>query len=189
MRGVCARTFARGEAEKIEYISSLVIPLAVFAAAILMLFSKKPYFDDFTAGAKEGIESALSLLPTLVAIVVGVKMFIASGAAKALSDLLAPALSKIGLPAELLPLLITRPFSGSASNATFNALLSEYGPDSFVSLCASVIMGSSDTMVYVIALYFSSVGIKKSRHAFASALLVMLFCIFFACFLCRAYFT
>ena len=154
-----------------------------------MLFSKKQYFDDFVSGAKDGISSAVSLLPTLVALVVGVKMFTASGAADALSALLSPALSKIGVPAEILPLLITRPFSGSASNAAFSELLSEYGADSFVSLCASVIMGSSDTMVYVIALYFSSVGIKKSRHAFVSAFLVMLFCIFFACFLCRAYFS
>lgn len=178
-----------GEEREIEYASTLAIPLAVFAGAILMLFSKKQYFDDFRSGAKEGIESAVGLLPTLVALVVGIKMLNASGFAAALASLFSPALSKIGVPGELLPLLITRPFSGSAANASFYELITSYGPDSFVSLCASVIMGSSDTMVYIIALYFSSVGIKKSRHAFVTALLVMLFCIFFSCFLCRAYFS
>lgn len=179
----------RREESKIEYISSLAIPLAIFAAALLILVSKKPYFDDFTAGAKEGIEGAVKLLPTLVALVVGIKMLNASGVSGALASLLSPIFSKIGVPSELLPLLITRPFSGSAANASFYALISEYGPDSFVSLCASVIMGSSDTMVYIIALYFSSVGIKKGRHAFVSAFLVMIFCVFFACFLCRFYFS
>ena len=154
-----------------------------------MLFSKKPCFDDFKEGALDGMKSAVGLLPTLVALVVGIKMLGASGFLSALASLLSPLFSRIGVPGELLPLLITRPFSGSAANASFYELISEYGPDSFVSLCASVIMGSSDTMVYIIALYFSSVGIKKSRHAFVSAFLVMLFCVFFACFLCRVYFS
>ncbi len=152
-----------------------------------MMFSKQASFDDFTDGAKEGISSAVKLLPTLIALVVAIKMLRASGAIDVISHALSPLLPKIGVPSELLPLLITRPFSGSAANASFYSLIEEYGADSFVGLCASVIMGSSDTMVYIIALYFSSVGIKKSRHAFVSAFLVMLFCIFFACFLCRAY--
>lgn len=152
-----------------------------------MLFSKKSYFDDFTEGAREGITSAIKLLPTLIALVVAIKMLRASGATEVLAGALSPLFSKIGVPSELLPLLITRPFSGSAANASFYSLIEEYGADSFVGFCASVIMGSSDTAVYIIALYFSSVGIKKSRHAFAAAFMVMMFCIFFACFLCRLY--
>ena len=81
--------------------------------------------------------------------------------------------------------MLLRPFSGSGALGVGAELISQYGADSFVSLCASVIMGSSDTLVYVISVYFSSVGIKKSRHAIPCALFVMLFCIVFSCIVCR----
>ena len=83
----------------------------------------------------------------------------------------------------------TRPFSGSASAATLSDLLSRVGADSFTGLCASVIYGSSDTVVYVVSVYFSSVGIRRTRWALPCAFAVMLFCIFFSCFLCRICFT
>ena len=154
-----------------------------------MLFSKKSYFDSFTEGAREGLSSSIKLLPTLIGLVVAIKMLRASGALELASSFLSPIFSKIGVPSEILPLLITRPFSGSAANALFYSLTEEYGADSFVGFLSSVIMGSSDTAVYIIALYFSSVGIKKSRHAFVTAFLVMIFCIFFASFLSRLYFS
>jgi spore maturation protein B len=159
-----------------EYLSSLAIPLILAFAGCLMLFGKTPYFDSFTEGAKDGLKSAVSLLPTLVALMAGVGMLRASGFTEVLSSAIAPLTVKVGIPSELLPLLLVRPFSGSASTAAFSALLEEYGADSFVSLCASVIMGSSDTMVYVISVYFSSVGIKKSRYTIPSAIIVMIFC-------------
>ena len=115
-------------------------------------------------------------------------MLNASGAVAFLSRLLSPAADAVGVPAELLPLLLTRPFSGSASTASFAELLENAGADSFVGLCASVIFATSDTMVYIISVYFSSVGIKRSRVALPLATSVMLFCIFFSCFLCRLWF-
>ena len=151
------------------------------------MFSKSADFDDFTSGAKEGMDTAVRLLPTLVGLVVAIKMLRASGALEFLAYLLSPVFDAIGVPGELLPLILTRPFSGSAASAIFCDLMEEYGPDSFIGRAASVIMGSSDSSVYIIALYFSSVGVKKSRHAFVTAFLVMIFCIFFSCFLCRAY--
>ena len=172
----------------IEYLSSLAIPLILAFAGCLMLFGKTPYFDSFTEGAKDGLKSAVSLLPTLVALMAGVGMLRASGFTEILSAALSPLTDKVGIPSELLPLLLVRPFSGSASTATFSALLGEYGADSFVALCASVIMGSSDTLVYVISVYFSSVGIKKSRYAIPCALAVMIFCIVFSCLICRLWF-
>jgi spore maturation protein B len=116
---------------------------------------------------------------------VAVAMLNASGAVEFAARLLSPPADAVGVPADLLPLLLTRPFSGSASTAGFAALLERLGPDSFTGLCASVIFGSSDTVVYIISVYFSSVGIKQTRHAFPTAFAVMLFCIFFSCFLCR----
>ena len=114
-----------------------------------------------------------------------ISMLNASGAVTLLSLVLAPVAQCIGIPSDLLPLLITRPFSGSASTAAFSSLLDQVGADSFTGLCASVIFGSSDTVVYVISVYCSSVGIRHTRWSFPCAFAVMLFCIFFSCFLCR----
>ncbi|MBQ8140754.1 MAG: spore maturation protein [Clostridia bacterium] len=172
----------------IEYISSLAIPAVICIAGLFMLFGKKPYFESFTEGAKSGLRTAVGILPTLIALVIAINLFNASGIPKLLSDAISPAAEKIGVPAELIPLLITRPISGSASTAAYSSLIEEYGADSFVSLCASVIMGSSDTMLYIISVYFSSVGIKKSRYAIPCAAVVMLFCIFFSCLICRLWF-
>lgn len=161
------------------------MPFAVTLAGILMLFGKKNYFQAFLTGAYEGLKTTIRLLPTLIALLTAISMLQASGAVLWLSDLLAPFANKIGIPSELLPFLLTRPFSGSASAAACSDLLVREGADSFAGLCASVIFGSSDTVVYVISVYTSSVGIKKTRHAFPCAFAVMLFCIFFSCFLCR----
>ncbi len=170
-------------------LSSLAMPLIVSAVGIVMLFGKKNYFDAFTKGATEGLKTAIRLLPTLSALLVAISMLQASGAVDRLSAWLSPAAGKIGIPAELLPLLLTRPFSGSASAATLSELLASVGADSLAGLCASVIFGASDTVVYVISVYCSSVGIRRTRWAFPCAFVVMLFCIFFSCFLCRICFT
>ena len=88
----------------------------------------------------------------------------------------------------MLPLLLTRPFSGSASTAAYTELLERVGADSLAGLAASVIYATSDTVVYVVAVYFSAVGIRRARTALPAALAVMLFCTFFSCFLCRVWF-
>lgn len=169
----------------IEALSTLAMPLVTAAVGCVMLFGKKPYFDAFTRGAINGLHTAVGLLPPLIALIVSVSMLNASGAVELLASILKPAADLLGVPAQLLPMLITRPFSGSASTAAYRELLDALGPDSFPALCASVIFGSSDTVVYVIGLYFSSVGIRRTRWAFPCAFAVMLFCIFFSCFLCR----
>ena len=172
----------------IDIISSLPMPLILAVVGAVLLFSKKDRFDSFLNGAKQGLETAVQLLPTLCALIVGVSMLNASGAVELLSKLLSPLANIIGVPADIMPLLLTRPFSGSASTASFVDLLERVGADSFAGLCASVIFATSDTMVYIISVYFSSVGIKRSRSALLIAATVMLFCIFFSCFLCRIWF-
>ena len=172
----------------IEILSTLAMPAVVSVVGLFFLFGKKNYFDAFLKGASEGLQTALHLLPTLTALVVAVSMLNASGFVDILSDLLTPLAMRIGIPTELLPLLLTRPFSGSASTAAYSTLLSRVGADTFAGLCASVIFGSSDTVVYILSVYFSSIGVKHTRHAFLCAFAVMLFCIFFSCFLCRVWF-
>lgn len=172
----------------IEEIFSYILPAIVCLVGVILLVSKRDLFSEFLCGANEGMGTAIKLAPTLVALIVALKMLSASGALELVAELCSPLFERIGVPTELLPLLLTRPVSGSASMAAYSELLEQYGADSFTSLCASVIMGSSDTLVYVIAVYFSSVGIKKSRHAFPCAFLIMIFCIFFSCFICRMLF-
>ncbi len=171
-----------------DFISALAMPLAVLCTGLIFLFGKKNFFEAFCTGARTGLRTALELLPTLTALMVAVSMLNASGAVALLSELLTPLAKAAGVPPELLPLLLTRPFSGSASTAAYSALLEQLGPDSLEGLCASVIYASSDTVVYVIAVYFSSVRIRKTGSALPAAFAVMLFCIFFSCFFCRMWF-
>jgi spore maturation protein B len=171
-----------------ELLGALAIPAVTALVGCVMLFGKRDYFRAFVTGAREGLQTAVNLCPTLVGLMVAISMLHASGAIAWLAGLLSPLAERVGLPPELLPLLITRPFSGSASTAELSALLGSVGPDSLAGLCASVIFGSSDTVIYVISVYFSSIGIRHSRYALPAALSVMLFCIFLACFLCRVCF-
>jgi len=168
-----------------DLLGALAIPAITVLVGCVMLFGKRDYFNAFVTGAREGLQTTVNLCPTLIALMVAISMLHASGAITWLANLLAPLADRVGLPSELLPLLITRPFSGSASTAELSALLESVGPDSLAGLCASVIFGASDTVIYVIAVYFSSVGIRHTRYALPAALAVMLFCMFFACFLCR----
>ncbi len=172
----------------IERIGALPIPLVMLLLGMLMLGTRRDCFASFTRGALAGARTLLGLLPALLSLSVAISMLRASGVLTLASRLLAPLSARIGLPEELLPLLLTRPFSGAASTAALNELFSSAGPDSLAGLCASVIFGSSDTVVYVLSVYFSSVGIRRTRYAFPVALAVMLFCIFFSCFLCRMLF-
>lgn len=171
--------------EGLATASAWVIPGLIGVVGGCMLFGKRPYFDAFLRGAREGLETAVRLCPTLCALLVAVGMLNASGAVARVGAWLAPLSAALGVPSELLPLLLTRPFSGSAATATYTELLRVCGADSFVADCASVLMGSSDTVVYVITVYFSSIGVKRGRYALPLGLFLMLFCVFFSCFLCR----
>lgn len=171
-----------------EYISSLVIPVVIFAAGGLMFFGKHDYFNHFCYGAKEGISTSAKLLPSLCAVMVALKMFSASGAVELLTELLSPIGAKLGIPAEIVPLLVTRPVSGAASNGAFVELIEKLGADSFPALCAAVLMGSSDTLIYVITVYFSGTGVRRTGAAVPIAATVMIFCVFFSCLLCRLFF-
>ena len=177
-----------------ESVSSCVIPAVVLLAAIPMLSRKKDYFAAFVRGAEDGLKTAVRLLPAMIALMVALSMFSESGALEWLSSVLSGPAEAIGVPAELIPLLVTRPVSGSASTAAYAALLDQYGADSFPALCASILMGSSDTIIYVISVYFSGTasgslpGVRHTRHAFPIAAVVMLLCIFLSCSVCRIFF-
>ncbi len=174
-----------GMLEILSRVGGYVIPLVLCLVGWCLLRGKRTSFDAFGEGAREGLACAVRLCPTLLALLPAIRMLRASGATELIGRWMAPLFAKVGVPSELLPLLLTRPFSGGAAMASYESLLQEVGADSFVALCASVIMGSSDTVVYVLSVYFSAVGVKRTRYAFPVALAVMLFCIFFSCFICR----
>ncbi len=171
-----------------EFVSKLIVPLCMALMGLGMLISKKDLFSEFTKGAKSGFKTAIGLLPTLVALLCAISMFNASGAADFLTRLLSPLGEKIGIPSEIIPLVIVRPLSGGASTALISDIFKNYGADSFVGRCTSVIAGSSDTLLYIVSVYFGAIGIKKTRETVPIAFITMVFCVFFSVFLCRIFF-
>lgn len=151
-------------------------PLPVFFlfCAALGAAKRVSVYDAFTEGAKEGLALAREMMPALIAMLCAVRAFSACGLMNALCALCAPALEKSGIPPETLPLMLLKPLSGSASLAMLRQILAEYGPDSRVGLVASVMMGSSDTVLYICGLYLPAAGVKSSRHIIPCALLAWL---------------
>ncbi|MBQ4055373.1 MAG: spore maturation protein [Clostridia bacterium] len=166
-------------------LSHYVVPLILFGVAALILFCRQDLFSEFVVGARDGLKTAVGLLPSLVALICGISMFTASGAADALASLLAPVLSVFGVPKETVPLIAVRPFSGGGATAMLSQVFEDSGCDGFAGRCASVIAGSSDTVFYILGVYFSSVKVKKTRGAVVCALATMLFCVIFSCFLVK----
>ncbi len=170
-----------------ESAVALIIPIILCIIGVLF-FTDKTMYSEFISGAEKGLRTSIGLLPTLILLLVAVNMFTASGAVELICTLLSPLCSMIGIPSEALPLLVLRPISGSASIAMANDLFLRYSPDSFVGYFISVIMGSSDTLIYISAVYFSHINIKKTRHAIPCTVLTMFFCIFISCVICRIFF-
>lgn len=128
-------------------------------------------YEVFCEGAREGFDTAIHILPYLVAMFVAIGVFRASQAMDALLSLLSGPVALLGIPAELLPLALLRPLSGSGALGYLAELLSEHGPDSLIGLIASTMQGSTETTFYVLTVYFGAVGVRKARHAVTVGLL------------------
>lgn len=153
-----------------DKFGAYVMPAAICIIIVFGLLRGVPVFDTFVAGAKEGVSSSIAILPSLVGLIMAVTMLKASGALDLFSSFIAPAANAIRLPKEVMPLALLRPISGSGSLAILTQLFASNGPDSFVGRVASVMMGSTETTFYAIAVYYGSVGIKKTRHTIPAAL-------------------
>ena len=151
-------------------IASLLIPLLLTGTALWALRKRIDVYDALTTGGREGLRVAASILPALCALLTAVYMFRASGAMEYLGALLAPALERVGIPPEVAPLLFIRPISGSGALAVGSELMATYGPDSYIGRVAAVMLGSSETTFYTIAVYFGSVGIVKTRYTIPASL-------------------
>ncbi|MBZ4688738.1 MAG: spore maturation protein [Clostridiales bacterium] len=151
--------------------SEFVLPVFLLIVFLHAFYKKIPVYDVFVDGAKEGFGLAVKLIPYVVGIYVAVGMFRQSGAMELAIASLEPILSMIGIPGEIIPLLIVRPLSGPAALGMTVEILDKFGPDSFIGRLASTIDGSTDTTLYIIAVYFASVGVKKARYALPVGLL------------------
>ena len=152
-------------------LSSLVIPVLLAGVAACGLGRRVDVYAALTHGAEEGLGVLLRIVPALVGLLTAVSMFRASGAMDTLSSLLAPALEALGIPSQTAPLLLIRPVSGSGALAVGTDLMTTYGPDSYIGRVAAVMLGSTETTFYTIAVYFGSAGIIRTRHAIPAALL------------------
>ena len=154
----------------LNFVSNLAMPLIILIIVIYGLKEKRKVFDDFLDGAKEGIGIVLSIFPTLIGLFVAIGVLRSSGILDIIIRILNPILSMINFPTELMPLAMLRPISGSSSIAIATDIMTNYGTDTELGMMASVIMGSTETTLYTIAVYTSCVKIKKTRFILLAAL-------------------
>ncbi len=154
-----------------KLISNLFIPLLVLGIILYGVLKKVNVYDSFVEGAKEGLPMVLNMFPPLLAMILGINIFTSSGLIDEIFTFLKPLFILINIPLEILPIAVMRPLSGSFGLALLNNMFANYGPDNFLSIMASIIQGSSDTTIYIITLYFGSIGITKIKYALWAGLL------------------
>ena len=147
-----------------------LIPLLLGILAVTALHRREAAWDILTDGARDGLRIAASMVPSLVLLLSAGSMLRASGALECLSAALEPFFRAVGIPPQTLPLILIRPFSGTAALAVGTELIGAYGPDSLVGRTAAVMLGSTETTFYVISVYFGACGVRRSRCAAPAAL-------------------
>ena len=158
-----------------------ILPVIITIILCFSTIKKKNTYSDFLDGAQEGMKIVAGIFPILLAITVASSMLRSSGAFDMLSQLILPLCNKIGLPAEVAPLALMRPVSGSGSIALLSDTLNTYGADSKIGRISSIIMGSTETTFYCLGIYFSKTGIKKTTKALPCAIIGDICAIIFAC--------
>ena len=171
-----------------ERISTCVIPVIMLVFALFVTASKKDLHSEFIKGVRRGFITAVELTPSMLVLMASIYMLNASGALEAASRILSPVLSFLGVPSELIPLILIRPISGSAATAVVSDILSTHGADSFAGRCASVLAGCTDTILYTVSVYFGAAQLKNTRHAIPAAFIPQTFAIFISCLAVRIYF-
>lgn len=136
-------------------LNNYIIPIIVIVIIIYGFVKKGDIYDDFVVGAMDGLKILIEIIPVMLAMIFAVNVFVGSGFLNAIG----------GKFKDIIPMIVLRPISGNASLAMLSTIYKTYGVDSFTSFLASVIQGATDTTIYVLALYFSSIKVKKSRYA------------------------
>ena len=177
--------FLDGIAIFLKALSPLAIPFLLAFFPLYALGKGISVYSEFVDGAKEGFQIAIRIIPYLVGILTAIAVFRESGALDLLKTGLAPLLNAIQIPADLLPMILMRPLSGSGSIAILGDLVKQFGPDNLFSYMAATIYGSAETTFYVVAVYFGSVGITRTRHSIPAGLLADLVGVIAAVTVCR----
>lgn len=147
----------------LDFLSIFIIPLVIFYIIGYGIINKKPVFEDFVEGGKQGFQIILDIAPTIVGLIVAVGVLRTSGTLDLISEMLKPFASMIHIPVEILPVSIIKMFSASGANGLLFDLFKEFGTDSFIGILASILLSCTETLFYTVSVYFMSVGISKSR--------------------------
>ena len=172
----------------VSAVSSLSIPFLLSLMPLYAGLRRVKVYEEFVDGAKEGFDVAIRIIPDLVAMLVAIGMFRAAGGIDMVSRALAPAMNFVGFPTELLPMVLMRPLSGSGTLGMFTELVQHFGADSLIAKMAGTIYGSTETTFYVLAVYFGSVGVKRTRHAVAAGLTADAVGVIASIFICKLVF-
>ena len=151
-------------------VSNYIVPIFVLAILLYALKKKVNIYESFLVGAKEGLITTFKIAPAVIAMVFAINIFLNSHFLAFVFSYFTPLLNKIGIPIQVLPMALVRPISGTASLAIMTNIFEMYGPDSFVGRLASNLQGCTDTTIYVLALYFGSIKVTKTRHALSAGL-------------------
>lgn len=152
-------------------LSKIVIPLFVFFVVFYGFIKKVNLYDSFLEGAKEGLHISVNIFPNVLAMVFAINIFLVSNFVYEILRVFEGFLMKVNIPLDILPMAILRPISGTATLAIMNDIFMSYGPDSYAGRLASVLQGCTDTTIYVLALYFGSIGVKKIRYSLVVGLI------------------
>ncbi len=169
-------------------ISSLAIPAFIVIAILLSVFKKSNVWTAFLTGCKKGLNCALEIFPSIFALIVAINLMSSSGALGAFCSFIAPVSKFIGIPGEIFPLSLMRSVSGGGAAAIFQNILGTYGPDSYLGRCAAIIMGSTETTFYTMAVYFAATRVKNTRYCLLCALLADITGSIVGCAVCRLFF-
>lgn len=167
----------------IEKISLYILPAMILIILSIGIFKRVHVYEEFIEGAKDGFKVAVSIIPYLVAIIVAVSMFKASGILESLKNI-----SGNIIPSDIIPIIFTRSLSGSATLGLFSDIVAQNGPDTYISKLAAIMVGSSETTFYVLAVYFGSIGIKKYRYALLTGIIADITGIVLAIWVARLFF-
>lgn len=169
----------------IRYLSDLAIPLIFVIILVAAILKKVKAYDLFVDGAKEGVDTIIRIMPSLVGLLVAVGVFKASGAMDILIYILRPIIDILGMPPQVAPLALLRPISGSASFALVTEITRTFGPDSYEGRVAAVMMGSTETIFYTLAVYYGAAGIKNIRYTLVAAIMADVISIIASLWACR----
>lgn len=167
----------------LDKLSLYILPIMILSILTLGIFKKVPVYEEFVEGAKDGFKVAISIIPYLVAIIVAVSMFKASGALDIMK-----VLANEYIPSDIIPIMFTRSLSGAATLGLFSDIVNEHSANSYIAKLAAIMVGSSETTFYVLTVYFGSIGVKKFRYAMLTGIIADITGIVLAIWVARLFF-